>query len=225
MSVWNAEWNMQCEGAAQEVILASGSPQRKAILEELGILYTAVAMDVEEVVLESPLETVIENARRKMAAAMRIARNGQAVIAADTVVWTNGRILGKPGTSEKAVEYLKLLSGNKIRAYSGLAVGLGGQDFGWCCGEYATIHIRELSPAEIGWYVSTGEPLSRAGAIGISHYGEAFVTGVEGAYSCVAGLPKDALLAILGQSRELASAVLPVPQPPEMPCDRRAVKI
>ena len=91
---------------SEEVILASGSPQRKAILEELGIKYTAIAMDVEEVVLESPLETVIENARRKMAAALGMARNGQAVIAADTVVWANGRILGKPGTPEKAVEYL-----------------------------------------------------------------------------------------------------------------------
>ena len=210
---------------SEEVILASGSPQRKAILEELGIKYTAIAMDVEEVVLESPLETVIENARRKMAAALGMARNGQAVIAADTVVWANGRILGKPGTPEKAVEYLKLLSGNKICAYSGLAVGLGGHDCGWCCGEFATIHIRDLSSDEIEWYVATGEPLTRAGAIGISHYGEAFVTGIEGSYSCVAGLPKDGLLSILGQSRELSVAVLPVPPPPEMRCGCRVFRL
>ena len=203
----------------REVILASGSPQRKAILDELGIKYSAVAMDVSEVLLESPDETVMENSRRKLMAALGMARTGQAVIAADTVVFANGRILGKPGTPEMAMEYLALLSGREIQAYSGLAVALKGTDCVWCCSECATMLMRELSESEIKWYVSTKEPLTRAGAIGISHYGEAFVSGIKGSYSCVAGLPKGGLLAILGQSRELAEAVLPVAPPPPMPFD------
>ena len=207
-----------------EVILASGSPQRKAILEELGISYTAVAMDVEEVMLESPLETVMENARRKMSAAMGVASEGQAVIAADTVVWAEGRLLGKPGTSEKAIEYLKLLSGNDIRAYSGLSIAVRGGESCWCCGEFATFSIRRLNDSEIEWYVGTGEPLCRAGAIGISHYGEAFVEKVVGSYSCIAGLPKDGLLTLLGRSGVLAKAVLPMEPPPAMCCERCVVR-
>ena len=203
----------------KEVILASGSPQRKAILEELGIKYTAIAMDVEEVVLTSPLDTVMENAKRKLTAGMSYAADGQAVIAADTVVWTKDKILGKPETPEKAIKFLKLLSGNMVYAYSGLAVGLRGGGVGYCGGEFATVFIRNMTNEEIKWYVSTGEPLSRAGAIGITHYGEAFVTGIYGSYSCVAGLPKDALLAILGQSKDLAEAVLPVPPPRKLRCN------
>ena len=202
----------------REVILASGSPQRKAILEELGIRYSAVAMDVEEAVLDSPAETVMENAKRKLLAALAFAAKGQAVIAADTVVWADGHVLGKPVTPQKAEEYLSILSGREIQAYSGLAVALNGGACGWCCSECATVCMRKLSDDEIKWYISTGEPLTRAGAIGISHYGEAFTTGIKGSYSCIAGLPKDGLLAILGQSRELAEAVLPVAPPPPMKC-------
>ena len=193
-----------------KVLLASGSPQRRAILEELGIAYQAVAMDVDETALESPADTVRENARRKLVAARKMALRGQAVIAADTIVWADGRGLGKPGTPECAREYLRRLSGKTVQAYSGVAVGLAGDGKECVCVQTATMRFRAIEEREIEWYVSTGEPLERAGAIGISHYGEIFITGIEGEYSCIAGLPKSALLHALSQSPELASAALPV---------------
>lgn len=197
-----------------DVLLASGSVQRKAILEELGITYKSVAMDVDEVTLASPSDTVRENARLKLQAALPQAQEGQAVIAADTIIWTQGQVLGKPGTPEQAQIYLNMLSGNSIAAYSGLAVALKGAETAYLCVDKAVISIKKLDESEINWYISTNEPIIRAGAIGISHYGEGFVTRIDGSYSCIAGLPKVALLAILSRSQALAEAVLPVPIPP-----------
>ena len=201
-----------------EVLLASGSPQRKAVLEELGICFQAVAMDVEEVTLSSPQETVLENARRKLCAALPAARPGQAVIAADTIVWAANQVLGKPGDAERARKYLEMLSGNAVQAYSGIGVALGGASEGWIGVESAKFYLKPLSEADISWYISTKEPLNRAGAIGISHYGEVFVSHIEGSYSCIAGLPKNSLLAILAHSPALAQAILPVGDPPAMEC-------
>ena len=198
-----------------DVLLASGSVQRKAILEELGIKYESVAMDVEEVTLASPSDTVRKNARLKLLAALPQAHEGQAVIAADTIIWANGQVLGKPGTPEQAKVYLRMLSGNTIEAYSGLAVALKGSGKAYLCVEKAVISIKPLDESDINWYISTHEPIIRAGAIGISHYGEVFVTRIDGSYSCIAGLPKVALMAILSRSRALAEAVLPVTMPPE----------
>lgn len=192
-----------------EILLASGSVQRKAILEELGIGYRAVAMEVEEVTRATPSETVLENARRKLLAALPLARRGQAVLAADTVVWAQGQILGKPETPERARDFLRKLSGQVIEAHSGVALAVGGEATAYCCAERAAMTMKTLSAAEIEWYVSTREPLIRAGAIGISHYGEVFVSRIDGSYSCIAGLPKAALLAAMGRSPSLAAAMLP----------------
>ena len=96
------------------------------------------------------------------------------------------------------------------------------------CAEKAVISIKPLDESEIQWYISTQEPIIRAGAIGISRYGEVFVTRIDGSYSCIAGLPKVALMAILSRSPALAEAVMPVPMPPgmigsEIPIDEFAV--
>lgn len=196
-----------------EVLLASGSVQRKAILDELGIGYRSVAMDVAEVTMSSPADTVRENAKLKLRAAMPLAKAGQAVIAADTIVLACDQILGKPGSPEQARKYLRMISGNTIEAYSGLAVALGGQGTAYACVEKAVVSIRPLEESEIEWYINTTEPIGRAGAIGISHYGEVFVRKIEGSYSCIAGLPKIALMAILSHAPQLSEAVLPVPWP------------
>lgn len=196
-----------------DVLLASGSVQRQAILAELGIRYQSVPSEIEEVTLFSPAATVQHNARLKLRAAWPSAQPEQAVIAADTIVLASGQILGKPGSPEQAKKYLQMLSGNTIEAYSGLAIGLGGHSIAYSAVEKATISIRQLDDAEIDWYVETREPIIRAGAIGISHYGEIFVSQIKGSYSCVAGLPKIALMAILAHSRPLAQAILPVPCP------------
>ena len=164
--------------------------------------------------MASPSDTVRENARLKLLSAVPQAQNGQAAIAADTIIWANGQVLGKPGTPKQAAVYLRMLSGNTIEAYSGLAVGLKGTGKAYLCVEKSVISIKTLDESEIQWYIDTHEPIIRAGAIGISHYGEVFVTQIDGSYSCIAGLPKVALMAILARSQALAEAVLPVPMPP-----------
>jgi septum formation protein len=183
----------------QTIFLASGSPQRKAILQELGIAFEVLSMDVDEVTLNTPEATVLENARIKALATLPIVPDESIVIAADTVLFAQGNILGKPADRKTARTYLSMLSGQSVRAYSGVAVIRKGDPEGALILESAQAHIRSLSEPEIVWYVETEEPLTRAGAFGVSRYGELFVERIEGSYSCIAGLPKAALLAGLSQ--------------------------
>lgn len=181
------------------ICLASASPQRSQILRELGLPFTARPVDVEEVVLATPRETVRENARRKAETAFPQCPDGTLALGADTVVEIDGRTLGKPHSKEEAKRYLSLLSGRVVNAWSGIALfGIrDGRTVSETAAECASAKIKRLTDAEIEWYVSTGEPMTRAGAFGISRIGEIFVERIEGAYSCFAGLPKRLLLSML----------------------------
>jgi len=181
------------------VILASNSPQRADVLREMGIPFETLTAHVDEVTLATSEETVRTNARLKVLSVLPLVSNGRVVIAADTVIDLDGRILGKPGTSAKAYEYLRAMSGRSVRAVSAVAVVRKSDDQGWIGIESADVRIKKLSDSDIDWYVSTGEPLTRAGAIGISRYGEMFVDGIDGSYSCAVGLPKRMLLAVVGR--------------------------
>ncbi len=179
------------------MILASGSPQRADVMRELGMDFEAISMDVDEVVLPTPEETVEANAKLKAIAALRLVHDERLIIAADTVLCADGRILGKPWTAQRAREYLRMLSGKTITAVSSVAVGRKGDETGWIATESATADVKTLTDDEIDGYVATGEPLERAGAIGISRYGEIFIERIHGSYSCIVGLPKRSLIAIL----------------------------
>ena len=181
------------------IILASGSPQRADIMRELGIKFDVVSVDVAEVTLETAAETVTANAKLKAIAAWQKLAGGNLAIAADTVLSIDGHILGKPGSEQRAREYLLSISGHDVTAVSAVASVCGGMDNGWIGIETATARVKTLTEAEVDWYVAHGEPLTRAGAIGISRYGELFITSVHGAYSCFAGLPKRTLLAVIGR--------------------------
>ncbi len=198
------------------VFLASMSPQRAAILQELKIEFQAITIAVDEVTLDTPEETVQENAKLKALAALRAIPSGSLVIAADTIVFAHGSILGKPDNKATAREYLCALSGHTVRAFSGIAVARKGADEGVLALEYADAQIKALSESEIAWYIETEEPLSRAGAFGISRYGEIFVEKTYGAYSCIAGLPKIALLACLDATGASGACAFPVLPPKEL---------
>jgi len=197
------------------VYLASGSAQRRAILEELGIPYRLLTVDVQETVAATPRETVEENASRKLLAGLLVARasrpckqeerarprwprhRGAVVIGADTVLEAQGRLLGKPADETTAVQYLQMLSGGSAIAYSAVAVAVAGAAEGRLATETAEVHFKILPPEVIRWYVSTGEPMGRAGAFGIGRLGEVLTESVDGCYSCVSGLPKAALILAL----------------------------
>ena len=189
------------------VILASSSPQRTDILRELGIVFDAIPMDVDEVVLSTPEATVQENARLKALAAYAKFPH-KIVIAADTVISHRGTILGKPRNASDAAAVLSGMSGSKVIAVTAVAVINASAQCACIATESAAAHIRELTNDDISWYIGTGEPLTRAGSLGISRYGEIFVEKIEGAYSCFSGLPKRALLAAIARIG-LAGEILP----------------
>jgi septum formation protein len=176
--------------------LSSGSPQRKAILEELGISFSVITTDCEEIVADSPACTVCENARRKAVAALPRVKD-RVILGADTILFSDGRIMGKPGCPDKAQDYLSQISGKTVEAYTGVAALSPTLGRGVVLLELARVRIRHLANQAIEWYVSSGEPITRAGGFGISRLGEIFVQGLEGEYSCVAGLPKRATLLAL----------------------------
>lgn len=199
--------------AGPAIVLASESQQRKAILDELGIQFRVMPMDVDEVTLDTAEATVQENAKLKALTALSLVPDRTIIIAADTVLFSRGRILGKPKDRATAREYLVMLSGQRVRASSAVAVARKGDHEGVLAQENADAVIKALSDSEIAWYVETEEPLSRAGAFGISRYGEIFVERIEGAHSCIAGLPKTALLAALAALSVPCSCAMPTPPP------------
>ena len=182
-----------------EIILASESPQRSRILEELGISYRLLAADSDEIVGATPQETVLTNAKRKTATAISSVAHGRVILAADTVLTMQGQIFGKPKNENEARSFLQKFSGKSVEAVSGVAAMRKGDTTGSAAIETAIIEFKTLSKEIIEWYLSTGEPLVRAGAFGISRLGEILVKSVNGSYSCVAGLSKRSTLAVLYQ--------------------------
>jgi len=169
------------------LILASGSPRRKALLELFHIPFTVRVADIDETMDpdKSPAEAVGLVSRRK---ALAIPRQDQdVVIAADTVVVCAGQILGKPHSEEEARQMLTLLSGRDHQVMTGMTVIRGEQ--AETCTEVTDIHFRELSQKEILAYIQTGEPMDKAGAYGIQGGAALFAEKMNGDYYNVMGLP------------------------------------
>lgn len=172
------------------IILASNSPRRRELLAQIGIRdFQILSPDVDEAVEPglSPARMVEALSLRKAQAAAGRAGAEDLIIAADTVVALDGRVLGKPRDQGEAFAMLSALSGREHRVYTGVTV-LGG-------GQAATEHeetavaFRALSPEEIRDYIATGEPMDKAGAYGIQGVGALLVQGIRGDYCNVVGLP------------------------------------
>ncbi len=179
-----------------KILLASASPRRKEILSMAGFEFRVKPVYVEEVVLSSPIDTALENSRRKVLAVKEFLRKGEVALAADTVVVLGNKILGKPKDSEEAVEFLKQLSGRwhtVVTAFSILSPS------GYLLSDYeeSRVKFKRLSTEEIEWYVSTGEPLDKAGAYGIQGIGALFIERIEGDFYNVMGLPVGRIYDIL----------------------------
>lgn len=184
----------------QRLILASASPRRKELLENLGLDFEIITSDCPEVREErlSPRRVA-----RKLALGKAVEVAGKIdsgiVIGADTLVVLEGKMLGKPCDHGDAVNILKRLSGKSHEVITAVAVidaatGRTLQDEG-----ITQVHFRELSDDEIGRYVGTGEPMDKAGAYGIQGKGILFVEGIEGCYTNVVGLPLPALAKMLSR--------------------------
>lgn len=176
--------------APPELVLASGSPQRRAILEALGVPFAVQVTAAAETDEGPPAAVARENALRKALAAAR--EPGQVVLAVDTVVATDLELWGKPPNADAAAETLRRLAGRTHEVISGFALV---DDAGVNAGEDVTrVTFRSLGEEAIRWYVRTGEWEGRAGGYAIQGRGGALVSRIEGDYLNVVGLPVAALL-------------------------------
>ena len=171
------------------LVLASGSPRRRELLERLGLDFDVVAPDVDETRYpdEAPAAYVDRVARSKSAA---VAGDDLIVLAADTIVVHEGRIMGKPGHPEEARTMLRRIEGDVHEVFTGLAIGAweGGAQIKSVV-DVAQVTMLPMTEEEIAWYVGTGEPLDKAGGYALQGLGGLFVGKVVGSPFTVSGLP------------------------------------
>lgn len=170
------------------IVLASGSPQRRELLERVGLRFEIRVSGTDEQTDGDPAAIVVENAVAK-ARAVEHPAGGELVVGCDTDVVLDGGIIGKPENETAARDYLTRLSGREHRVLSGLA--LAGPEPGRIRTGLAesTVRFRKLGPEEIDRYVASGEWRGRAGGYAIQGRGSALVAGVDGDIANVIGLP------------------------------------
>ncbi len=166
----------------KRLTLASRSPQRRAILEQLGLEFEVVVPEVEEIADGDVRHVVIENALRKARAVQ-----GELVLGVDTEVELDGRLFGKPADAEEAETFLRRLSGRTHEVWGGIAVIRDGAERTSDC--VTRVRFRRLEQRDIDWYLASGEWRDRAGAYAIQGRGAALVEEIEGDFWNVVGLP------------------------------------
>ena len=177
-----------------KLILASQSPRRKEILENLGLDFEIVTSDADESSSITNPYTLVEELSRRKGEAVRDLLLSQGrdlsdtvIIASDTVVSIDGEILGKPRDKEDAKRMLKLLSGREHEVVSGIClIGRGKTE---TAHEITEVTFRDLTGEEIRSYVATKEPMDKAGAYGIQDTAALWIEGIRGDYFNVVGLP------------------------------------
>lgn len=173
----------------KKLILASGSPRRKEILEQVGLTFLVCPSEVEEVITkEKPSEIVMELSKQKAEDVYKkMADRDAIVIGADTVVALDGKILGKPKDREEAEAMLFMLSGKKHCVYTG--VTLIAEEKTITFYEETEVEFYPLTKAEVDAYLASEESYDKAGAYGIQGKAAAFIKGICGDYYNVVGLP------------------------------------
>ena len=181
-----------------ELILASQSPRRKELLGLFHIPFTVRIADIDETMdpAKDPAEEVARVSKAKALAVPRQAED--VVIAADTIVVLEDRVLGKPADPAQAEEMLTALSGRDHQVMTGVTVLKGNTVLTHT--EITDIHFRQLSQKEIRRYVATGEPMDKAGAYGIQGGAALFAEKMQGDYYNVMGLPVCRLFQMLRQA-------------------------
>ena len=167
--------------------LASRSPQRRAILEQLGVRFEVVVPEVEETSEGDPRGMVVENALRKARAV-----SGELVLGVDTTVVVDGRAFGKPADRDEALRMLRMLSGREHDVWSGMALLRDGAER--TSAACTRVRFRPVDENLLRWYLDSGEWRDRAGGYAIQGRGAALVATVDGDFFNVVGLPVAELL-------------------------------
>lgn len=179
-------------GEGRALVLASRSPQRRAILERLGVRLEVRPSGAPEIESGEPAQVALQNALSK---ARAVARPGEVVLGADTVVALDGAIYGQPADERAALQTLRALSGAEHEVIGGMALLLGGGGQRTATAR-TRVSFRELDDELLSWYVARGEWRGRAGGYAIQGAGAALVRSLEGDYENVVGLPVASLLDI-----------------------------
>jgi len=172
------------------IILASGSPRRKELLEMLGVEdMKVIPAKGEESAPEGlgPGELVMALASQKGREVKALCPGEDVIIAADTIVWHEGGVYGKPHSRDEAISMLRSLSGRGHEVYTGVCVIRGEKEV--LRYNMSRVFFRDMSEDEIEAYVDTGEPMDKAGAYGAQGKGALFVERIEGDFFNVMGLP------------------------------------
>lgn len=169
------------------LILASGSPRRKEILDTMGLAYTVDVSDADESFIADPEAMVLELSLRK-ARAVAAKHDDSIILAADTLVF-GAEVLGKPRDEEHAKSMLRQLSGNWHSVYTGVSIIDTYTGAVLSKADVTRVHFVELSEKDIERYVASGESKDKAGSYGIQGMGGMFIDRIEGSYSNVVGLP------------------------------------
>lgn len=179
------------------VVLASGSPRRKELLEQVGVSFSVMPAKGTEIIRSAvPSEAVLALSRDKAAETAAKCRAGTLIIGADTVVACENRILGKPEDEEHALKMLRLLRNGCHSVYTGVTIIYKGtkRDTVRQFVSETKVTVYDMSDEEMIAYIATGEPMDKAGAYGIQGRFAAYVKQIEGDYYNVVGLPVSRLL-------------------------------
>lgn len=172
-----------------QIILASASPRRRELLAQIGLEFTVIPSKGEEVITKKiPHEVVMELSQQKAREIAAGAGKGSLIIGADTIVVYREEIMGKPKDVQDAVRMITELAGHTHEVYTGVTIidEAGAENTFYEC---TKVHMYPASTEEIAAYVATGEPMDKAGAYAIQGYGSRFISGIEGDYHNVVGLP------------------------------------
>jgi septum formation protein len=179
------------------ILLASGSPQRSAILDQLGLPFRVVVPEVDELAMGDPSELAVENARRKADAVLDKAAPGELVLACDTVVDVDGIPFGKPENAEEAFTMLALLRDRSHDVVGGIVIVHPETGERFERAVRTKVRFRRFPDDLLERYVAGEEWRGRAGGYAIQGTGAAMVSGIGGCYQNVVGLPVAMLLLTL----------------------------
>jgi septum formation protein len=190
--------------AFPSIVLASASPRRRELLQQIGVVHEVLAVDVDESPLqgESPVQLARRLARTKALEGYRRDGGGRPVLGADTVVVIDGQALGKPADRNDALRMLRTLAGRSHRVLTAVALALPGAGAVREALSDTEVVMRAITPQEAADYWASGEPQGKAGGYAIQGLGAVFIERITGSYSGVMGLP-------LYETAQLLQAVRP----------------
>jgi len=189
------------------IILASKSPRRYELLKQLGFDIEVIPSGVEEDLVEKDSSLLSRQAVKKHAIQLAETKalevgsrySNRWIIAADTIVYINGSILGKPKTFRETIRMLRCLSGREHWVFTGFSVQHTGKGKGDREVAQTAVKMKSLTPGEMEWYVRTGEAFDKAGGYAIQGIGSFMIESIRGSYTNVVGLPLHELVRMLNR--------------------------